>query len=669
MPRNRRNNGIFDAHGIPKPIIETVQTTARTARSSRTSTHLTLASKQQSKQNGHTLTQSTLLPEQAHGLKYALCQRSDSLEHISAFKKTCKSMARYFEENSVTSFSRAMPINTDEGFFLNLRGRAMFVEPTATYRHQGNGKTYGFIRFEGEKVKFKAESGWGPRQGHDDSLRDNEFLSSLVLQFCNSLGFRLPRHCWDRSETGQYAACHVEKKLIMMLICDAIYDVQTGDIAMFRIEELWERRLKAQIYLDKDPCQGCKNFARELGNATGIQFEMITAKTVVEAEWAKKNGKKHLQPKRTAQTIYSVSNNTRPRKPMDYCIPEISTSRRSTSGGKRKRVLDDDENDDDDDDDDDDENEMSVPKCLLKGRKFHTKIRQVDKSNTTTETNAISYQLGNSIYTHQALKDSFNNTPQSPSPSPQQRSTKANIRPAKLVLSSQAVAIDRHFTAISNSNLPNSHAIPSERSRAIAKLQQAKKSLPSKPIHHNLPMFHCVASSSSTSRKETYTTLNDSTPTSARSSRTVSPEHPTTPTSRTVNTLPTPKTNPSRKLYTESSYSKRANAEEIMTPSKPTKNPYKQAPKSVKSLYSRNLPLPNPISPPRSMQKAYRRTPTKPAVPHNRPSERNTSKRIDLTTPEPSPFLKIEQFQYTPPSTSSKRRSENKVLPIPFQFQ
>lgn len=187
MPRNRRKNGIFDSYGLPKPIIETVQTTARTTSpGTRLALEYGTTSNQRSIQNGHKLAQSTLMPEPAHGLTYALRQRSDSIEHISALKKTCKSMASYFQENSFTSFSRPTPIDSDESFFLHdkKRGRVMFVEPTATYKSQGKGKTYGYIRFEGGDIQFKAESGWGPRTRHDDSLRDNEFLSTVSASFC-----------------------------------------------------------------------------------------------------------------------------------------------------------------------------------------------------------------------------------------------------------------------------------------------------------------------------------------------------------------------------------------------------------------------------------------------------------------------------------------------------
>ncbi|KAB8296112.1 hypothetical protein EYC80_008907 [Monilinia laxa] len=649
------------------------------------------------------------MPEPAHGLTYALRQRSDSIEHISALKKTCKSMARYFQENSVTSFSRPTPINSDEAFFINMGGRVMFIEPIATYKSQVKGKTYGFIRFEGGEVKFKAESGWGPRTRHDDSLRDNEFLSSQVLQFCNYLGYRLPGHCWDKTEIGQYAACHVEKKLILMLICDIIYDVETGDIAMFRLDELWERKLRAQIYLDKDPCNGCRKFALELGNATGIHFRFITAKNVVEAELAKKNGKKQLQPKRTAQTVHSQlfdysTPRTRPSKPVDYSIPKISTSQKSASRGKRKRTLDDYDGDDDDD-------ETFVPKELQsKAKRLYQEPRKVEKIGITKD-KPINYRLGRPTATYEALKNPFTNTPHSWLS--QQKNTKADMKSAKTVSplsftkntkasASRSGIMGQDSAAISSGKLPNGQAVPSERSRAIAEFQKAQMSSLARPVKPNLSIFHCVQSLSSISRKETCTTLSDTDSTSSSRSRTVSPEgYPATPTSRTVKIIPTLGTTPSRR-YTESSYSERFSAEESMTPSKSFRNSCKRAPtKSLEGLFSEQFPTQEPITPPRSVQKTYKRirtnykpakdvysetfsahptahsrsventykqTPMRHAVAGSRHSKQNNSRSIDLTTPEPSPFSKIQQFQYTPPSKSNKRREEKKALPVPFQL-
>lgn len=184
MPRNRNKVGIFDSHGLPKPIVETVQTTARPTTHSTDTRPLIeydAAPKQRPRQNGQTLTQSTLMPELANGFTYTVRERSDSLslQHVAALKKTCESMATYFEENSVTSFSSAKPTNSDEVYFLNRGGRVMFAEPIAMYKSPGPaGKTYGVIRLEGENIRFKAASGWGKRD-HDDSLRDNEFCSAV----------------------------------------------------------------------------------------------------------------------------------------------------------------------------------------------------------------------------------------------------------------------------------------------------------------------------------------------------------------------------------------------------------------------------------------------------------------------------------------------------------
>ncbi|KAI9648998.1 hypothetical protein NHQ30_001564 [Ciborinia camelliae] len=611
MPRHRKKNGIFDSRGLPKPIIEAVQTTARTTASAGTRPALEYQTtpKQHPIQNGRTLTQSTLMPEPTHGLTYALCQRSDSLDHISALKRTCKSMARYRGENPVSSFSQALNINSDETFIMRLGKRVMFMQPIAAYPRQTLGKTYGFIRFERGEVKFKAESGWGKGSNCDEGLWDNEFWSSQVLQFCNSLGFKLPGHCWDQTEVGRYAACHVEKKLILMLICDLIYDVETGDIAMFRLEELWDRRLRAQIYLDKDPCNGCRNFAYELEYVTGIHFEIITSKTVVEAEWVKENGKKRLRAKHTAQAVhsqlnFSTSKTKRPKKQVDYNIPEIPTSWKSKSGGKRKRRLE-------------EGDETFVPEYLQpKAKRLHEKLRKPDKVNKA-KSSSMTYRLGKPTPTYNAPKDLTSNT--SHSLLPRQQNTTVGVNSARLVSSLGSLKSAKDCLAIKGNNLPkNGHAVPSERSRAIAELQKAKKGLLSRPVGHNPPLFHGVPSPSSISRTEVYKNSDDSDAISLRSSRTALPDgFAIIPPSRAAKALPTPETTPLRR-YTESLYSERFSVEESVTRS-------------------------------RSAHNSYKPTPTKSAGPVSRPSKRVNSRSIDLTTPEPSPFLKIKQYQYTPP--------------------
>ncbi|KAJ8069204.1 hypothetical protein OCU04_002872 [Sclerotinia nivalis] len=640
MPRHRKQSGIFDSYGLPKPIIEVVQTAGTTASASiKRLIEYQTTPKQSSVHNGHKLTQSTLMPELAHGLTYTLPERRpNSLQHISALKRACKSMARYFKETSITSLSPAGPVNSDEVHFLNMGGRVMFVQPIAMYKSPGpSGKTFGVIRLEGEKIRFKAASGWGKRD-HDDSLRDNEFCSAQVLQFCNSLGFHLPGNCWDKTEVGRYAACHVEKKLILMLVLDIIYDAQAGDIAMFRLDELWERGLRAQIYIDKDPCHHCQYFARLLTEYTGIEFTIITAKNFVEAEWSKADGKKQPQRKHSAPPTqfqlfnYPTSKTKRPRQPVDYSISEASTSCKSRSGGKRNRTLDDDEDD-----------ETFYPRDLQhKVKRLYKKPRTVDKFNKT-KSNA--YRSGKPTATYDAPTDLASNTH---SASTQQLSTKVDMKSTRVVSplgstkyakvsQSRGTAVDHYSTTVETSKL-HGKAVPSERSRAIAELQQAKESLLSRPVEHKMPVFHCVPTLTSTRRTEVYGTSDDSNTISLQSSRTASPEgFITIPPARPFKALPRPETTPLRR--------------------------------HAESVHSKSFDAREPTSPSRSVQSSHKRpTPIKFAVSNSRPAKPVIPRSIDLTTPEPSPLSKIKQYQYTPPSKSSKHRSEKKVAPIPFRL-
>ncbi|CAD6443987.1 bc4ef6f8-35a6-4d60-be23-224f07a0b341 [Sclerotinia trifoliorum] len=638
MPRHRKKNGIFDSYGLPKPIIEVIPARTTASASTRPLIEYQATRKQSPVHDGHKLTQCTLMPELAHGLTYTLPERRPySLEHISALKRACKSMARYFKETSITSLSPAGPVNSDEVHFLSMGGRVMFVQPIAMYKSPGpSGKTFGVIRLEGEKIRFKAASGWGKRD-HDDSLRDNEFCSAQVLQFCNSLGFHLPGNCWDKTEVGRYAACHVEKKLILMLVLDIIYDAQTGDIAMFRLDELWERGLRAQIYIDKDPCHHCQYFARLLTEYTGIEFTIITAKNFVEAEWSKADGKRQLQRKHAAPRMqsqlfkYPRSKTKRPEQSVDYSISVASTSCKSRSGGKRDRMLD----------DDDENDETFCPRELQpKIKRLHKKPRTIDKFN---KTKFDSHRSGNPTATYDAPRDLASCTHSSA----QQLSTKSDMKSKKIVSPldskryikvshSRGTAVDHYSTTVETTKL-HGKAVPSERSRAIAELQQAKESL--LPIEHKMPVFHCVPTLTSSPRIKIYRTSNDLDTVSLQSSRTASPEgFIVTPPEQPHKALPSPVTTPLRR-HTHSLHSESINGRE-------------------------------PIGSSASVQSSRERpTPIKFAVSDSRPAKRVISRSIDLTTPEPSPLSKIKQYQYTPPpSKTSKHRSEKEVLPIPFRL-
>ncbi|KAF7881566.1 uncharacterized protein EAF02_006254 [Botrytis sinoallii] len=622
MPRNRKGNGIFDSYGLPKPIIEVVQTTAKTTASTSTSTststrHLieySATPNQPSSHNEHTLRQSTLMPKLAD---------------------------EYFKQNSVNSFSPAPPVNSDEIVIANVNGRMLFAEPIATYKSDGTGKTFGFIRLKGERVKFKAASGWGRREC-DDSLRDNEFCSAvsfmssvgesiyvLVVRtgpqavlfkycnFCNYLGFKLRRNCWDKTEIGRYAACHVEKKLILMLVLDLIYDPETGDIAMFRLEELWKLRppLRAQIYIDKDPCEGCINFATILRDSTGIEFEIIAAKTFVEAEWVKVNGKKRLRGKHTAQngqsriTKYSMPKANKSGKTVDNSMPEASPSWKSKSEGKRKRLLD-----DYDDEFDDGSSIFHANDLQPKAKRSYGHPRTVDQVNES-KSNSSALHLRRQTPTHNVQKDLSSNTHL---PSTKQRSTKVDMKStnSSLPLNSikyakvpppRGTAVDHYSTSVRSGRL-HGHAVPSERSRAIAEFQQAKRSLLSKPVDRNLPSRRNVPSISSPAQTEFYTASDDLDSMSLRSSRTASPDRPA------------------------------------------------------------DIKATEPVTPSRSAQSSRERNLSKAATHSSSSSRQASSRSIDLTTPEPSPFLKIKHYKYTPPFKSSRDHSEKKAAPIPFKL-
>ncbi|KAK6594713.1 hypothetical protein H4I96_10444 [Botrytis cinerea] len=624
MPRNRKRGGIFDSYGLPNPIIGVVPTTAKTTASTSTSTRHSIeyptAPNRYSGQNGHMLGQSSLMPKLADGLAYNLPKRPPSLQQILALKRACKFMAKYCEENSITSFSPAGRVNSDEVYIERKGDRVVFTEPIATYRSNGTGKTFGIIRLKGGEVKFKATSGWGRRE-NDDSLRDNEFCSAQVLQFCNYLGFKLRRNCWDKTEIGRYAACHVEKKLILMLVLDLIYDPETGDIAMHRLKELWELRppLRAQIQIDKDPFRNnyCKNFR---GSRVG------------EGGWEKAAPGKHTAQNGQPQiTKYSMPKINGSRKTVDYSIPEVSSSRRNKSGRKRKRL-----DDDDDDDDDDDESSIFHSNDLQpKTKKLYGHPRTVDQINKS-KSNLSTIHLRKPNPAHNAEKDLASNRHL---PSAKQRSRKVDMKPmksslplsptryAKVPPPPRGTAVDHYSSSVKSGRL-HGHAVPSERSRMIAELQQGKGGFLSKPVDHSLPNRRNVPSISSLARTEVCTASDDLDSVSLRSSRTASPE-------RSADALPTPEITPLTKHARDLS-SKRFKAAQPVTPSRATQSSCKQ-----------NLSK---------------------AATYSSSSKQVDSRRIDLTTPEPSPLLKISQYKYTPPSKSSKNRSEKKTAPIPFRL-
>lgn len=504
-----------------------------------------------------------------------------------------------------------------------------------------------------------------------------------MLQFCKSLSFKLPGHCWDQTEIGRYAACHVEKKLILKLICHTIYDIETGDIATYRLDELWERRLRAQIYIDKDPCDGCRNFALELGQVTGIDFKIIPAKTLVEAEWSKTDGKKQLQRKNAhrpeSQLREYMKPTTRlPKKPVDYRIPGLATSSIGTSGGKRKRILD-----------DDDDDETFVPnRRQPKGKRRLESFQKADKIKPM-RSSPTSDHLEKPDPTYKAPEELASNKSHSMFQNSSESLSQLNAQNGLHVSNGPRITNDpesanidlassstRHTKASSlrgrlmaqtKNKLPNDHAVPSERSRAIAELQRAKKDLLSRPVNTTVPVFHSVPSQPSVSRPEVFTTSDDSDSVSSRSSRTASPDIlPITPPRRAIKALATSGTTP-LKRYAEGLFTERISACGPVTPSRSVEKAIKRSP--TKDAGSLNLKrcAPQPVTPPKSIHKT-KQTPTKSAFSSSRSTKRVDSRSIDLTTPEPSPLLKIKQFQYTPPTKTSKHFSEKKVPAVPFRL-
>lgn len=438
---------------------------------------------------------------------------------------------------------------------------------------------------------------------------------------------------------GRYAACHVEKKLILMLVLDIIYDAQTGDIAMFRLDELWERGLRAQIYIDKNPCHHCQHFARLLTEYTGIGFTIITAKNFVKAEWSKADGKKQLQRKHIAPRTQSqlfkhpTSKTKRLGQSVDHSISVASTSCKSRSVGKRNRMLDGDDEDD----------EIFCPRDLQpKIKRFHKKPRTIDKFD---KTKSGSYRSGNTTTTYDAQRDLASSTYSS---STQRLSTKVDRKSTRVISplvstayakesQSRDTAVDQYSTTVETIKL-HGKAVPSERSMAIVELQQAKERLLSRPVEHKKPVFHCVPTLASSPRTEVYRTSDDSDTISLQSSRTASPDgFLVTPHGQLHKALPSPETTPLRR--------------------------------HAHSLNSESINGWEPAGSSRSVQSSRKRsTPIKFAVSNPRPAKRVISRDIDLTTPEPSPLSKIKQYQYTPPSKTSKHRSEKKVFPIPFKL-
>lgn len=147
-------------------------------------------------------------------------------------------------------------------------------------------KTFGTIREkDAPTLLMSSMSGW-TSPGQNSELLDSESWTTAVHQICDLIGHVLPQHGYDSAISGNYQACHVEKRLILYFICHYLADGKTGLLDAKKFKDLQQRRspLEAVLTLDKKPCKDCIEFRDKMEQLTGIVFRIEYCMEVGETE-------------------------------------------------------------------------------------------------------------------------------------------------------------------------------------------------------------------------------------------------------------------------------------------------------------------------------------------------------------------------------------------------
>ena len=255
-------------------------------------------------------------------------------EQKSGYVERCQMLAAMFEASaaSTSDSEEGPPAVTVSRRALQRFGNTIQVwEPsetiTADRADTGVRRTFGTVRYAGsEKMLIGAISGWRIGATGNPKLLDGNSWVKAVLEFCRIVKHELPPNAYDGIQKGQFAACHVEKRLGLWFVFRHIADEATGLPCREKLEKLrQESKLKAIIEMDKAPCLDCRRFLEQLGRFTNVKFDIEVMMELGQVE-------RYTKPGTTKVTRHLVHGGSKKVATVKYSTHRLELNR--TVGGR-----------------------------------------------------------------------------------------------------------------------------------------------------------------------------------------------------------------------------------------------------------------------------------------------------------------------------------------------
>ncbi|TAQ84616.1 hypothetical protein B7494_g7062 [Chlorociboria aeruginascens] len=277
-------HSIFKNYGITKPPLRSsAKANPKSKPKSNRFTSITQTSNSLLAKFGYLDKRSAHL-QSLESLELNLSERSN----ILALQRTCDSLSDLLS----TYCTPVQNIEPEREIFrLDFGSTIHLLKVISTIsRVKNRHRTAGCVLIKGDmNPKLTALSGWkNNEEAICEGLLDSSVWTEAVIRFCALIGHELPANMGDKKRKGEFNACHVEKQLALGFVCHAIYD-ENGGVDQQKLHELrtLNPKLQVEIHVSLDPCHNCLDFVQKLGRISGIDFEVLTIRDVVEVEKAK----------------------------------------------------------------------------------------------------------------------------------------------------------------------------------------------------------------------------------------------------------------------------------------------------------------------------------------------------------------------------------------------
>lgn len=208
---------------------------------------------------------------------------TNTQEQRLGYVERCQALAEIFEESAdstpdtedglavVKTSKRAL-----QRFGNTIRIYTPVETITADREDTKAARTFGSIRYAGsDKILMSSVSGWRSRATGNPRLLDGDCWAKAVREFCRIVRHQLPPNVYDGLRKGQFAACHVEKRLGLWFIFHHIANSATGLPCREKLEHLKSHpQHEAIIEMDKAPCLDCLQFLKQLSRFTNVKFHV-----------------------------------------------------------------------------------------------------------------------------------------------------------------------------------------------------------------------------------------------------------------------------------------------------------------------------------------------------------------------------------------------------------